>query len=403
MYIIQKKTASRLVATSMAVALLASPVSSILSGGPEHVAAAAPVVDKSTLNLKPIWTKTLGEPSRLNTQATLIKNNLYYTVGKKYVAFDALAGKTRWTYPAAAVSQTVTDDKSVWFTDATGRLIKLNAATGKLQWKVKTQSQPGKKESYVSLSLHAADGVIYVGDEYGLTAYNASSGKVKWKLKGSNYGYNLLQTGNILVASTTINGALTTSGLQGIDAKTGKVKWTLTDGDHRDILFSNGKSFYTRDVTEGIDAGYAANIDEINLNNGKIMATHSYIPVDFVEAQSASDVVSDGNYFYVIEKYDENQKKAVVSRFPMDSRSKSEPDKTYVFESGVSEWSLGDNGIAYIRLENGNLLTLETDTGRTLASVHYKGVPLPTLIGQDVLVVQHGGHISGVKKAAASR
>jgi hypothetical protein len=123
MYIIQKKTASRLVATSMAVALLASPVSSILSGGPEHVAAAAPVVDKSTLNLKPIWTKTLGEPSRLNTQATLIKNNLYYTVGKKYVAFDALAGKTRWTYPAAAVSQTVTDDKSVWFTDATGRLI----------------------------------------------------------------------------------------------------------------------------------------------------------------------------------------------------------------------------------------------------------------------------------------
>lgn len=97
------------------------------------------------MNLKPIWTKTLGEPSRLNTQATLIKNNLYYTVGKKYVAFDALAGKTRWTYPAAAVSQTVTDDKSVWFTDETGRLIKLNAATGKLQWKVKTQSQPGKK------------------------------------------------------------------------------------------------------------------------------------------------------------------------------------------------------------------------------------------------------------------
>lgn len=34
MYIIQKKTASRLAATSMAVALLASPVSSILSGGP---------------------------------------------------------------------------------------------------------------------------------------------------------------------------------------------------------------------------------------------------------------------------------------------------------------------------------------------------------------------------------
>lgn len=402
MYTIQKKTVARLVTTGMAVALLASPISSILPG-PGHVAAAASAVDKSSHNLKPIWTKTLGDPSKINPQTTLIKNNLYYSVGKKYIAFDALAGKTRWTYPAAAVSQTVTDSQSVWFTDATGRLIKLNAATGKLQWKVKTQSQPGKKESYVNLSLHAADGVVYVGDAYGLTAYNASSGKVKWKLKGGDHGYKVLHTGNILVVSKTINGALTTSGLQGVDAKTGKVKWTQTDGDHQDILFSNDKSFYTRDVTEGIDAGYAANIDEINLTNGKIMATRSYIPVDFVEDQSASDVVSDGEYFYVIEKYDETQKKAVVSRFPTDSRSKAEPDKTYAFEARVAEWSLGDKGIAYVRLENGKLLTLDTDSGRTLASAQYKGTPLPTLIGQEVLVVQHGGQISGVKKAAASQ
>lgn len=402
MYTIRNKTVSRLVVTSMAVALLASPISTILSGS-EHVAAAASAVDKSSHNLKPIWTKTLGDPSRIDTQATLIKNNLFYTVGKKYIAFDALAGKTRWTYPAAAVSQTVTDGKSVWFTDATGRLIKLNAGTGKLQWKVKTQSQPEKKESYVNHSLHAADGVIYVGDAYGLTAYYASSGKVKWKLKGSDQGYKVLQTGKILVVSSIIHGALTTSGLQGIDAQNGKVKWTQTDGDHQDILFSNDKSLYTRDVTEGIDAGFAANIDEMNLNSGKIMSTRSYIPVDFVEDQSASDVVSDGEYFYVIEKYDETQKKAVVSRFPTDSRSKAEPDKTYAFEAGVAEWSLGDKGIAYVRLENGKLLTIDTNSGRTLASAQYKGTPLPTLIGQDVLVVQHGGQISGVKKAAASQ
>jgi len=393
----RKKTVTRLVVTSMAVALLASPISSMLPGA-GHVAAAASAVDKSSYSLKPIWTKTLGDPSKINPQTTLIKNNLYYSVGKKYIAFDASAGKTRWTYPAAAVSQTVTDGKSVWFTDATGRLIKLNASTGKLQWKVKTQSQPGKKESYVNHSLHAADGVIYVGDAFGLTAYNASSGKIKWKLKGGAHGYKLLQTGKILVATTIIDGALTTSGLQGIDAQSGKVKWTQTDGDHQDILFSNGNSFYSRDVTEGIDAGYAANIDEISLTNGKIMATRSYIPVDFVEDQSASDVVSDGAYFYVIEKYDETQKKAVVSRFKTDSPSKSEPDKTYAFEAKVAEWSLGDSGTAYVRLENGKLLTLDTNSGRTLASAQYKGTPLPTLIGQDVLVVQHGGQISGVKK-----
>jgi outer membrane protein assembly factor BamB len=353
--------------------------------------------------MKPNWTKTVGNPNWMNTQATLIKNDLYYTAGKKYVAFDALAGKTRWTYPAAAVSLTVADGKSVWFTDGTGRLIKLDAATGKLQWKVKTQFQPTQKETYTNLSLHAGDGVIYVGDHYGLTAYDASSGKVKWKLKGGDHGCNVLQTGKILVAATTINGALTTSGLQGIDAQTGKVKWTLTDGDHQGILFSNGKSFFTRDVTEGVDAGYAANIDEINLNSGKVMVTQSFISVDFVEEQSASDVVSDGKYFYVIEKYDEDQKKAIVSRFPMDSRSKAEPDKTYTFESAVAEWSLADKGIAYVRLENGNLVKLETESGRTLASVHYKGTPLPTLIGQDVLVVQHGGQISGVKYAGASQ
>ena len=133
------------------------------------------------------------------------------------------------------------------------------------------------------------------------------------------------------------------------------------------------------------------------------MTTRSHIPVDFVEDQSASDVVSDGEYFYVIEKYDETQKKAVVSRFPADSRSKTEPDQTYAFDAGVAEWSLGDAGIAYVRLENGKLLTLDTNSGRTLASVQYKGTPLPTLIGQNVLVVQHGGQISGVNKAAASQ
>lgn len=250
-------------------------------------------------------------------------------------------------------------------------------------------------------SLHAADGVIYVGDAFGLTAYNASNGKVKWKLKGGAHGYKLLQTGKILVATTTIDGALTTSGLQGIDPQNGKVKWTQNDGDHQDILFSNDKSFYSRDVTEGIDAGYAANINEISLTNGKIMATRSYIPVDFVEDQSASDVVSDGEYFYVIEKYDETQKKAVVSRFKTVSPSKSEPEKTYSFEAKVTEWSLGDSGIAYVRLENGKLLMLDTNSGRTLASAQYKGTPLPTLIGQDVLVVQHGGQISGVKKPVA--
>ena len=132
------------------------------------------------------------------------------------------------------------------------------------------------------------------------------------------------------------------------------------------------------------------------------MTTRSYIPVDFVEDQSASDVVSDGEYFYVIEKYDETQKKAVVSRFPADSRSKTEPDQTYAFDAGVAEWSLGDAGIAYVRLENGKLLTLDTNSGRTLASVQYKGTPLPTLIGQNVLVVQHGGQISGVNKAPPS-
>ncbi|MEK4118406.1 PQQ-binding-like beta-propeller repeat protein [Paenibacillus sp. FSL W8-0919] len=396
----RKKTVSRLVVTSMAVALLASPISSILPGQ-GHVASAASAEDKSSYNLKPMWTKTLGDPSKISPQTTLIKNSLYYSVGKKYIAFDASAGKTRWTYPATAVSQTVTDGKSVWFTDATGRLIKLNAATGKLQWKVKTQSQPAKKESYVNHSLHAADGVIYVGDAFGLTAYNASNGKVKWKLKGGAHGYKLLQTGKILVATTTIDGALTTSGLQGIDPQNGKVKWTQNDGDHQDILFSNDKSFYSRDVTEGIDAGYAANINEISLTNGKIMATRSYIPVDFVEDQSASDVVSDGEYFYVIEKYDETQKKAVVSRFKTVSPSKSEPEKTYSYEAKVTEWSLGDSGIAYVRLENGKLLMLDTNSGRTLASAQYKGTPLPTLIGQDVLVVQHGGQISGVKKPVA--
>lgn len=393
---IRKQTLSRFVKTGLAITFLLSPVSSFWLDTNQVSAESAD--NLASTNLKPVWTKTVGDLSQTDIKATLIKNDLYYTVGGKYIAFDALSGKTRWTYRAAASSQTVTDGQSVWVTDTTGQLLKLNAKTGKLQWKVKTQLRPGKGESYSNFSLHLADGVIYVGDEYGLTAYNASNGKVKWKLKGGEHGYNVLLTGKMLVVSTTISGGLTTSSLKGIDAATGKVKWTLNDGDHQDILFSNGKTFYSRDVTEGIDAGYATNIDEIELSSGKIKATRSYVPVDFVEELSAVDVVSDGSYFYVIGKYDERQKQAVVSRFPVNDPSITKPDKTYVFPVPVVDWSIpGRDGIAYARLGNGNLVAMDTNSGKTLASVLYKGTPLPTLVGQDVMIVQYGSKISGVK------
>ncbi|MFS0868802.1 PQQ-binding-like beta-propeller repeat protein [Paenibacillus xylanilyticus] len=393
----RKQTLSRLVKTSVAVALFLSPVSAFYKTGLGHVSAASSV-NNTSINLKPFWTKTVGDPNKINTRATLLENDLYYTVGNKYIAFDALAGKSRWTIQASAVSQTVTDGQSVWFTDAKGQLLKLDAKTGKLQWKVKTQVSPKKGERYSNFSLHLADGVIYVGDEYGLTAYHASNGKVKWKTKGHDNGFKVLQTGDMLVVSTTISGALTTSGLQGIEAKTGKVKWTQTDGNHQDILFSNGQTFYSRDVSEGIDGGYAANIDEIRLSNGTVKATRSYIPVDFVEVQSASDVVSDGDYFYVIGKYDDQQKQAVISRFPVDGRSGGEPDKTYAFDVPVVDWSFANrDGVAYVSLDNGNQIALDTNSGKTLASVHYKGNPLQTIVGQDVMIVQHGANFSGVK------
>ncbi|MEO2205217.1 PQQ-binding-like beta-propeller repeat protein [Paenibacillus pabuli] len=397
MKVTTKQTLSRLVKTSVAAALFLSPASAFYEIGLGHVSAAS-AVNHTSINLKPFWTKTVGDPNKINTRATLLKNDLYYTVGNTYIAFDPLAGKTRWTVQASAVSQTVTDGQSVWFTDAKGQLLKLNAKSGKLQWKVKTQVSPKKGERYSNYSLHLADGVIYVGDEYGLTAYRASNGKVKWKTKSNNHGFNLLQTGDMLVVSTTISGALTTSGLQGIEAKSGKVKWTLTDGNHQDILYSDGQTLYSRDESSGIDAGYAANIDEIRLSNGVVKATRSYIPVDFVEVQSASDVVSDGDNFYVIGKYDDEQKQAVISRFPVDGRSGEEPDKTYTFDAPVVDWSFANrDGVAYVSLKNGRQIALDTESGKTLAAVHYKGDPLSILVGQDVMIVQHGANISGVK------
>lgn len=78
----------------MAAALLVSPVSSIFSAGwPEHVVTAASAVDKSSSNMKPIWMKTVGNPNRMNTQATLIKNDLYYTTGK-LIKLETDSGRT---------------------------------------------------------------------------------------------------------------------------------------------------------------------------------------------------------------------------------------------------------------------------------------------------------------------
>lgn len=159
------------------------------------------VNDKNVAGLGLAWTQKLDIDR--GTEATpIVVDGVMYTTGAFSIvyAFDAASGKPLWKYdpkiPMEKLSQGCCDvvnrgvavwQGKVYLGSFDGRLIALDAATGKEVWSVDTILDPNKSYT-ITGAPRVVKGKVLIGNggaEFGvrgyITAYDADSGKQAWR------------------------------------------------------------------------------------------------------------------------------------------------------------------------------------------------------------------------------
>src|SRR5688572_13386709 len=144
----------------------------------------APSPLPATLRLQ--WTYEAG--SAVESSAAIVDGVAYVgTMAGKLVAIDAATGKLKWSYAAVSDDFGIGESSPtvagglVYIGDLAGVFHAVDAATGKVRWTYKTQAE------IKSSPIVVGDKVLigsYDGHLYGL---NAATGKFLWKVSTDNY------------------------------------------------------------------------------------------------------------------------------------------------------------------------------------------------------------------------
>jgi len=388
--------------------------------------------------LKPAWT------IETDLSTAIVSGDLVvYPKKDKLYAADAATGRNKWTASFKPASEVTVDSGKLYFVDSKGQLVGLNAKTGKPLWKTKTGlSVDNNGNSTVTSKL--GGGTLYVSGPMAIQAYNPANGKLLWKQKTESkyWGSQIYGTyDGVLVASTTVSGALTVNYYYGYDPKTGKQLWTL-GGNHGPLLDYQKGHLYLRDQFPMNDSDHAILLDKVNVKTGKIAASYQYISVQDSMFQRVDQAVIDGDYLYIaMRKYTKDTLQgysSVVYRYKLDQDPDKQKPTTYEdrgdFLAGpymdrffvqdglqlkavrfdgkmtrtysmpvnpVSRLDLIGTG-AYAGLSDGNFYLLDIATGQTLGSVHAGGrVYGQTLLAGGMVIVQAEGKLIAVKRPAA--
>ncbi|TAM89136.1 hypothetical protein EPN42_08055, partial [bacterium] len=156
------------------------------------------ITSKNITSLVPAWVFQTGVIGSFETSPLVVDGTMYITTGSNdtVIALDAATGAIKWryipklgfaTFCCGPVNRGVAYDKgSIFFATLDGRLIALDAVTGRERWIVTVGNpQQGFSETMAPL---VADDLVYIGSsggEYGIrgsfTAYHETDGKMAWR------------------------------------------------------------------------------------------------------------------------------------------------------------------------------------------------------------------------------
>lgn len=259
-------------------------------------------------------------------------------------------------------------NRSLYTATKSGKIVKLNAADGKVIWSIKAPARKiqSSSEDYVLNELHAVGNVIYISDDAGVTQIDASSGKTIRNfpnLRGKLIGVYQ----NRMIISTFVSGAYMRGILTAYDAKTGKMIREF-DGDYYEIVGYRDHYAYAHHIPLGIDNGYGAIIDKIDLKTGRTVKRFNYLPVEYLDRSSSQKIVMFGNDFYIVQ-YGENSDR--IQRIPVDAPSESKPKPIYQASDMINDFSITGSTIAVL-LNNNTTVVSDRKKGTTLA---FAGTP----------------------------
>jgi alcohol dehydrogenase (cytochrome c) len=147
--------------------------------------------------LQLVWKYATGTYGQFETSPIVVGDTMYVTIGdtNSVVALDARTGAAKWRYTPHIGFATyifrvnrgvAVDGGKVFIGTIDGRLIALDAETGKFRWEVKVgEPRDGFSETMAPL---ASKGLVYIGGaggEFGIrgsfTAYDERDGKLVWR------------------------------------------------------------------------------------------------------------------------------------------------------------------------------------------------------------------------------
>jgi outer membrane protein assembly factor BamB len=193
---------------------------------------AALVEFKSTLNVKTVWTASVGKAEKYAFTPASFGNALFAAAENGSVTrLDATTGRSTWRINAGMnlTAGVGTDGQTVVVAGENGTVLAFNAEDGKLRWKAQASSEV--------LSAPAIGlGVVVVRSmDNRIAAFDTDSGARKWSVQRTAPPLTLRTAPGIAIAGSNAYVGLAGGRLLALTLATGAPRWEVAVGDPRGV------------------------------------------------------------------------------------------------------------------------------------------------------------------------
>lgn len=309
---------------------------------------------------------------------------LFVYKNNRLTALSIQTGKTRWTYGKTLSAPVYYDREIVYSSSKDGTVHAISSKDGSKKW------ASGIKIAGAEQIVAEGDRLLVLNRE-AITALDRKSGKVLWQAKHASDYMNeapLFISGNVVIRTIQVSGALTHNNLLAYDLLTGAELW-IADWHDEPLAVRDSLIYARNDMLQSLDVPPYYDIDLLDLKTGEKMATRTF-KLDEMYPQ----IAVMGDFIYV-------SGKNAAYRYSATDASKDDQPKKYstITINGGTDLIIGPYRDRLFFLDKNKMSSLsavKTANGQASA---YNGISNPLsrvdLIGNGVYVGQTDGTFIG--------
>lgn len=354
--------------------------------------------------LRPVWTAAVdfdAEDPESSFGAQTSEGLIYSVSQGRIRAVEASNGRLRWTSAHKTICNPAIGSGTVSYMDEAGRILRLEASTGKTLHIIKADGRP--PAGRVRLSIAA--GRIYAADTERLRVYAGRIGQLIWKIPARpDTSYPKLQGvhNGVAIVSVETSGSILATRYEGYDVASGRRVWELI-GSHGDLLAVRKGHFYARSLLPGAERyDGSAVIDQVDIRSGKLLSSLEYRSAAISTPAIAGQVLIENDRLYSIVSGlsgpGQPTGQGVIGRFELDQPETPVPLLEY--GKGRPPVRLDLIGSqAYAAQANGNVYLIDLRSSRTLGVVETSSSTFgPVLSAGGMTLIQAEGKLIAVER-----